>query len=100
MCGYLRSHGITVSEIRVGQSLKQIDPLHHGSRSLITYRSINPRVYQADYFGHKVHIDQSEKLVMFGVTHVAAIDGYSGRIVGFVSMPIKSNEIIYDKLYR
>lgn len=100
MSGFLRSQGFTVSEVRVGEALKRTDPLHHSSRSLVTYRSINPRIYHADHFGHKLHIDQNEKIVMFGVTHVAAIDGFSGRIVGFVSMPVKSNEIIYDKLYR
>ena len=42
-------------------------------------------------------IDQNEKLIAFGVTHVCAVDGFSGKIVGFISMPVKSN---YDKLYR
>lgn len=41
-----------------------------------------------------------QKLIAFGVTHVCAIDGFSGKIVGFISMPVKSNTIIYDKLYR
>jgi len=35
----------------------------------------NPVPYHADYFGHKLHIDQNEKLVMYGVTHVTAVDG-------------------------
>uniref|UniRef100_A0A1X7TBU0 Uncharacterized protein n=1 Tax=Amphimedon queenslandica TaxID=400682 RepID=A0A1X7TBU0_AMPQE len=34
-------------------------------------------------FGHKLHLDQKEKLVMFGVTHVLGVDGYSGLIVSF-----------------
>lgn len=37
---------------------------------------------------------------MYGVTHVCAVDGFSGKIVGFVSMAVKSNEVIYEKLYR
>ena len=37
---------------------------------------------------------------MFGVTHVAAVDGHSGKIVVLVSMPIKNNAIIYDQVYR
>ena len=28
-----------------------------------------------------MHIDQNEKLIRFGVTHVAASDGYSGKLV-------------------
>ena len=37
---------------------------------------------------------------MFGVTHICAIDGYSGKIVGFVSMPVKNNIEIYKHLFR
>lgn len=48
----------------------------------------------------KVHIDQNEKLVMFGVTHVCAVDGYSGKIVGFATMARKNNALIYEHLYR
>ena len=65
-----------------------------------TTQSLNPRPYRATYFGEKLHIDQNEKLVMFGVTHVCAIDGYSGKIVGFVSMPVKNNAEIYENLFR
>ena len=32
----------------------------------------NPVPYLALSFGHKVHMDQNEKLAMYGVTHVAA----------------------------
>ena len=34
---------------------------------------------------------------MFGMTHVCAIDGFSGKIVGFVIMPWKNNITIYEK---
>ena len=30
------------------------------------------------------HIDQNEKLVMFGVTHICAVDG---KIMSFITMP-------------
>lgn len=39
--------------------------------------------------GHKLHMDQNEKLVMSGVTHVIAVDGYSKKIVANVTMPVK-----------
>jgi len=45
-------------------------------------------------------MDQNEKLVMFGVTHVLAVDGYSSKIVAWKSMPVKNNLIIYDSVYR
>ena len=37
---------------------------------------------------------------MFGVTHVCAVDGHSGKIVSFVTMPVKNNAIIYEQMYR
>jgi hypothetical protein len=45
-------------------------------------------------------MDQNEKLVRFGVTHVAAIDGFSGYIVGHIIMPVKNNAVIYEELFR
>ena len=60
-------------------------------------RSFNSKVYKTDYFGHKLHVDQNEKLVMYGVTHVVAHDGYSGMITGYT---IKNNLTIYEKMFR
>lgn len=50
--------------------------------------------------GHKVHMDQNEKLAMFGVTHVLAIDGFSKKVVGHSTMPIKNNLAIYEDVFR
>jgi len=50
--------------------------------------------------GHKLHLDQNEKLGMFGVTHVLAIDGFSSKIVADSTMPIKNNLVIYKEVYR
>ena len=47
-----------------------------------------------------MHIDQNEKLNMFGVTHIIGIDGFSKKIVGFCSMPIKNSVLIYDIFFR
>ena len=63
-------------------------------------RNVNPIPYFAQCFGHKIHLDQNEKLSMFGVTHVLGIDGYSSKVVGWSSMPIKNNLLIYDNVYR
>ena len=65
-----------------------------------TIDQLNPVCYVALYFGHKLHIDQNEKLIMFGETHVIARDGYSGKIVGFITMPIKNNLDIYESVFR
>ena len=56
--------------------------------------------YSADYYGHKIHLDQNEKVAMFGATHVIAVDGFSSRIVGHSTMPVKNNLTIYDDVYR
>ncbi|KAF4114306.1 hypothetical protein G5714_004529 [Onychostoma macrolepis] len=62
-------------------------------------RNLNPVPYNAEYMGHKLHLDQNEKLVMFGVTHVVAVDGFSSQIVPYNTMPVKNN-LIYQKVYR
>ena len=45
-------------------------------------------------------MDQNEKLGMFGVTHVVAVDGNSSKIVANATMPVKNNLIIYEQVYR
>lgn len=100
MTGLLRSSGVRVSQLRVGQALQRVDPNGHVQRYTMAYRMTNPLPYRSTYCGEKLHIDQNEKLILFGVTHVAAVDGHSGKIVSFVTMPIKNNSTIYDYLYR
>ena len=100
MTGFLASLGFKVSQHRIGLSLKRVYPNYHQQRRNTMQRLVNPVPYIAAYFGEKLHIDQNEKLVLYGVTHVCAVDGFSGKIVSFVSMPVKSNGIIYEKLYR
>ena len=100
MTGLLASHGVRVSQQRVRQSLVRIHPEYHHARRTTTDRQLNPKPYQADYFGHKLHIDQNEKCVMYGVTHMCGVDGYSGKIVGFITMPVKNNVESYAHLFR
>lgn len=59
-------------------------------------RYLNPTPYQADYMGHKIHMDQDDKLAMFGVTHVVAIDGFSENVVGHSTMPIKNSLVLFS----
>ena len=83
MTGYLRQkHNIKVDETRVGKALKAASPINNQSRRSGTSRAVNPILYRADYFGRKIHFDQNEKLIAYGVTHVAAIDGHSRYVVG------------------
>ena len=99
--GYLKHNfDMDVGERRVNESLKILFPCHHEKRKNGTAKKLNPIPYRADYFGHKLHIDQNEKLVNYGVTHVAAIDGHSRFVVAGTSMPIKNNLLIYEDVYR
>ena len=104
MCGdrwldFFRLKGFEC-QLRVGKSLQRVNPDHHQRRQTRAHWLTNPVSYCSEYFGEKLHIDQNKKLVMFGVTHVCAVDGHSGRIVGFATLPIKNNILIYESLFR
>jgi len=93
LTGVLRSRGLKIGENKVGNVLREINPTAHNTR-------LNPKIYKADYFGHKIHYDQNEKLAMYGVVHVCARDGYSGMIVGYATMSKKNNIVIYQEIYE
>ena len=75
--GLMSSRGIHVSQQRVGESLSRVSPAYQEARSTATAHQTNPVPYSADNAGHKLHVDQNEKLVMYGVTPAC---GSSGRI--------------------
>ena len=101
MTGYIRQkHKVAIGEKRVGAALSMVSPRYTAQRRTSTTRAVNPIPYRADYFGHKLHIDQNEKLVMYGVTHVTAIDGHSRFAVAGTTMPVKNNLKIYRKIYK
>lgn len=100
MDGYLRgNHGIKASHSVINSNLAMIDAENfHRRRARVIIR--NPIPYRANHFGHKLHIDQNEKLFMYGVFHAACIDGFSSKIVRHVILPEKNNVLIYDSLYK
>ena len=100
MKGLLATKGIRVSESRVGASLQRVCPRGHSTRRTNSVNHLNPVRYAATYFGHKLHMDQNEKLITFGVTRVVARDGYSGMTVGYVTLPVKNNIAIYEAVFR
>ena len=100
MHGLLRAEGLSVCQRRVGESLQRTNPFQHSLRRANVQRSVNPVPYRADFFGEKLHLDQNEKLVMYGVVHVLAIDGYSRKLVGLVTMPRKNAITIYNTLFQ
>ena len=100
MHGLLRCEGIRVSQNRVSKSLKRVAPAAMSARENLTYRHLNPLPYRASFFGEKLHLDQNEKLNRFGVTHVLAVDGFSRKIVGLITIPRKNAIAIYNALMR
>ena len=82
-----RSRGCRIGERLVRKALITGDPTYHGQRQRGTERLRNPVPYFTEYAGHKLHMDQNEKFAEFGLTHVMATDGYSGKIVSASSMP-------------
>ena len=95
--GYIKSkNNKTISQRRISAALKHVARLHQQARNNNTARMLNPILYRADYFGHKLHLDQNEKLVMYGVTHVIAVDGHSRFVVAAKCMAIKNNKVIYS----
>ena len=100
MQGLLRAGGVNVSQRRIGRSLGRVAPGAQRGRRQQVHRHLNPIPYRARFYGDKLHLDQNEKLVMFGVTHVIAVDGFSRRIVGMITIPIKNAITIYKALMK
>ena len=90
--------GVHVSQNRISTSLKQVAPAAMSRRQHLAHRLLNPHPYHAFFFGKKLHIDQNEKLNSFGVTHILAVDGYSRKIVGLITIPKKNAIAIYNTL--
>ena len=46
-----------------------------------------------------IHYDQNKKSGMFGVAHVCALDGFSGKIVGHATTARKNKLLIYEEVF-
>lgn len=97
--GHLLSKGIKASEKRIGDMMRELRPREHAVRVGLHRQLRNPIPYTARYFGHKLHIDQNEKLVMHGMCHICAIDGYSSKIIRHCVFPAKNCVDIYADFY-
>ena len=83
----------------IERSLIRLDPDHHQFRATVAYWHTNPGPYFDNNFRKKVHINQNEKLVIFEITHIVAIDRYNDNIVAAVVMPIKNWLSMYEHVY-
>ena len=100
MCGLLAAEGMRIAESRVRTALHDVNPRYQQARQQKAERQPNPKPYCASHFGGKIRIDQNEKLVMFGITHICAIDGYSGKIVGLSACLLKYMSICSGESFR
>ena len=101
MTGHIKhSTGLRLGVNRVGQALKHVNPRQHHERQTSITRHLNPVPYYAEYFGHKLNLDQNEKLIRYGVIEVIAVDGYSSFITATSVMPLKNNITIYRDVFR
>ena len=100
MIGFIgEEFSLSVRQNRVENSLATVYPLNYQQRREGTFRQVNPIPYRTDYFRHKMHFDKNEKLMMYGVTHVVAIDSHSRFIMGVYAMPRKNNLVIYKEFF-
>lgn len=97
--GYLKGNGIVASHKRIAGILKAADPAAAAARTCRRDKRANPIPYHAAHFGDKLHIDQNEKLIMFGVCHVAGIDGATCKIVSHQVFPEKNCRAIYEDFF-
>ena len=96
----IRDAGVRVDRKRVAESLKRVKAVTQEIQRQNIIDRDNPIIYDALYFGKILHLDQNEKLGMFGVTYVTALDVYSGKIVAGVTTPRKNNLVVYERIYR
>ena len=98
--GYVKAEKrVKVSDCKLRKWMPYISQQGHNSRQSEAQERRNPSIYFARYFGHKLHYDQNEKLVHYGVTYVMARDGFSGKIIGGAVMSRKNNYLVYE-MYR
>ena len=98
LTGTLRAQGIQACEVRVRAAMMLADPVNYARRQVDIARRFNPVPYNAQYFGHKLHIDLNEKLIHYGCIVVGAIDGFSGMVVSLFTIHRK-NCIDLNKMY-
>ena len=60
--GYLESRAISIGEHKISRSLQRVAPNDYRNHSHNTTSRTNLSPYFARCFGHKIHLDQNEKL--------------------------------------
>ena len=74
MRGMVSSEGFEITEKHIASSLHRVAPEAYEAQRNDTHDRLNPKPYIALYHGHKLHIDQNEKLVNFGVVYMSLLE--------------------------
>ena len=100
MHGVMKAKGINFGETKTDKILDKINPETQRKTENVDGRFLNPNLYNAKYFGHKIYYNQNEKLGMLGVIHVCVQDEFSSKIVGHATMARKKKHLICEEVYR
>ena len=57
MHGVMKVKGTNVDETKTGKTC-EINPVAQRKRQNVVGRSLNSKIYNAKYFGHKIHYDK------------------------------------------
>ena len=60
MHGVITAKEIDVRETKIGQILGEINPKAQRKRKNVAGSSLNPKFYNAKYFGHKIYYNLNE----------------------------------------
>ncbi|KAK7879706.1 hypothetical protein WMY93_033589, partial [Mugilogobius chulae] len=100
MTGYLSSVGVGQRKTELESPKGGAPTLQRISLSGNGARNLNPIPYYAGYMGHKLHIDQNEKLVMLEQPMFWPLMASVAKLLLKPPMPVKNNLVIYDQIYR
>ena len=84
-----------IADNYVGKALRDVNPGYQQASLNQAEQKLDPFPYHASHFGHKLDIGQNEKLIMYGGAHICTIDGFSAKVVWFISAPVKKNAEVY-----
>ena len=92
--------GVSVGKNKIDIALSKVTSHYHQRKKSNTARMTSPTSHAAIYFGNNLHLHQNEKLEMYDVTNMAAIDGLNRFSVAGATMLKKYNIKTYEDVYR
>ena len=92
----MKTNGINIGETETGKIQYEINP--EVQKSNVGHRSLNAKIYSAKHF---VTLCLFTRFITLRIrNHKCALDGFSGKIVGYAAMARKKTLLIYEKVFR